>query len=210
MTPGENLDRARSIAPAAQEFDLAVIGGGINGAAVARDAAMRGLSVALVDRGDFAGAHLVAILEADSRRLPLSSAGPVAARATKRCASANGCAGAPRRIWSSRSDFCFRSIAAAALDASRCRWGCGSTICWRARRAPQWHRNVSAASVPRTRARAGARRSDRRLALLRRVGRRRANHVRKCPRRARFMAPQSPTTPASRASRATPPAGLPR
>ncbi|HVA69091.1 MAG TPA: glycerol-3-phosphate dehydrogenase [Candidatus Binataceae bacterium] len=37
-------------------FDLAVIGGGVNGAAIARDAAMRGLSVALVERGDFAGA----------------------------------------------------------------------------------------------------------------------------------------------------------
>jgi glycerol-3-phosphate dehydrogenase len=40
----------------AESFDLAVIGGGINGAAIARDAAMRGLRVALVDRGDFAGA----------------------------------------------------------------------------------------------------------------------------------------------------------
>jgi glycerol-3-phosphate dehydrogenase len=40
----------------AEHFDLAVIGGGINGAAIARDAAMRGLRVALVDRGDFAGA----------------------------------------------------------------------------------------------------------------------------------------------------------
>lgn len=39
-----------------EEFDLAVVGAGINGAAVARDAAMRGLKVALVDRGDFAGA----------------------------------------------------------------------------------------------------------------------------------------------------------
>lgn len=39
-----------------QEFDLAVVGGGINGAAIARDAAMRGLKVALVERGDFAGA----------------------------------------------------------------------------------------------------------------------------------------------------------
>jgi glycerol-3-phosphate dehydrogenase len=38
------------------KFDLAVIGGGINGAAIARDAAMRGLSVALIDKGDFAGA----------------------------------------------------------------------------------------------------------------------------------------------------------
>jgi len=35
------------------EFDLAVIGGGINGAGIARDAAMRGLSVLLVDQGDF-------------------------------------------------------------------------------------------------------------------------------------------------------------
>jgi glycerol-3-phosphate dehydrogenase len=34
-------------------FDLLVIGGGINGAAVARDAAMRGLSVAVIERGDF-------------------------------------------------------------------------------------------------------------------------------------------------------------
>ena len=35
-------------------FDIAVVGGGITGAWVARDAAMRGLSVALVERGDFA------------------------------------------------------------------------------------------------------------------------------------------------------------
>lgn len=35
-------------------FDLAVIGGGITGAGVARDAALRGLKVALVERGDFA------------------------------------------------------------------------------------------------------------------------------------------------------------
>ncbi len=35
-------------------FDVAVIGGGINGAGVARDAALRGMSVALVERSDFA------------------------------------------------------------------------------------------------------------------------------------------------------------
>src|SRR3954467_4740535 len=35
-------------------FDLLVIGGGITGAAVARDAASRGLKVALVERDDFA------------------------------------------------------------------------------------------------------------------------------------------------------------
>jgi glycerol-3-phosphate dehydrogenase len=41
---------------AAREFDLVVVGGGIGGAAVAWDAALRGLSVALVERGDFGGA----------------------------------------------------------------------------------------------------------------------------------------------------------
>ena len=35
-------------------FDLLVIGGGIQGAAVARDAALRGLGVVLLERGDFA------------------------------------------------------------------------------------------------------------------------------------------------------------
>jgi glycerol-3-phosphate dehydrogenase len=38
------------------EFDLVVVGGGIGGAAVAWDATLRGLSVALVERGDFSGA----------------------------------------------------------------------------------------------------------------------------------------------------------
>ena len=36
-----------------EKFDLLIIGGGINGAAVAWDAALRGLKVALVERGDF-------------------------------------------------------------------------------------------------------------------------------------------------------------
>jgi glycerol-3-phosphate dehydrogenase len=40
----------------AEEFDVFVIGGGITGAGIARDAALRGYRVALVDKGDFAGA----------------------------------------------------------------------------------------------------------------------------------------------------------
>ncbi|MGH9435318.1 MAG: FAD-dependent oxidoreductase, partial [Terriglobia bacterium] len=44
-----NLD-----ALAGRQFDLVVIGGGINGAAAAREAALRGLSTALIDAGDFA------------------------------------------------------------------------------------------------------------------------------------------------------------
>lgn len=39
-----------------QNFDLLVIGGGINGAGIARDAAGRGLKVCLVEKGDLAGA----------------------------------------------------------------------------------------------------------------------------------------------------------
>lgn len=38
---------------AEESFDVLVIGGGITGAGVARDAALRGLKVALVDKGDF-------------------------------------------------------------------------------------------------------------------------------------------------------------
>ena len=40
---------------AGTEFDLIVIGGGIFGASAARDAAMRGLSVGLIEKGDFCG-----------------------------------------------------------------------------------------------------------------------------------------------------------
>ncbi|MGH7010912.1 MAG: FAD-dependent oxidoreductase, partial [Caulobacteraceae bacterium] len=48
-------DRSRLFAALeADVFDLAVIGGGITGAGIARDAAMRGLSVALVEARDFA------------------------------------------------------------------------------------------------------------------------------------------------------------
>jgi len=38
-----------------QEFDLLVVGAGINGAGIARDAALRGLKVLLVDKGDIGG-----------------------------------------------------------------------------------------------------------------------------------------------------------
>src|SRR3954462_2320655 len=38
----------------ATRFDVIVIGGGINGAAIARDAAMRGLTVVLLERDDLA------------------------------------------------------------------------------------------------------------------------------------------------------------
>lgn len=48
-TRAENLKKFRE-----QEFDLVIIGGGITGAGAARDAASRGMSVALVEMQDFA------------------------------------------------------------------------------------------------------------------------------------------------------------
>jgi glycerol-3-phosphate dehydrogenase len=46
---------ADTAAIAGQAFDLLVVGGGINGAGIARDAAGRGLKVLLVEQGDLAG-----------------------------------------------------------------------------------------------------------------------------------------------------------
>jgi glycerol-3-phosphate dehydrogenase len=48
-TRAENLDRLER-----ETFDVCIVGGGITGAGVALDAASRGLSVALVERNDFA------------------------------------------------------------------------------------------------------------------------------------------------------------
>jgi glycerol-3-phosphate dehydrogenase len=48
-TRHENLEKMRE-----REFDLIVIGGGVTGAAIARDATTRGFKVALLEKGDFA------------------------------------------------------------------------------------------------------------------------------------------------------------
>lgn len=45
----QNIQKLKTL-----EFDLFIIGGGINGAGVARDAALRGMSVGLVEASDFA------------------------------------------------------------------------------------------------------------------------------------------------------------
>jgi glycerol-3-phosphate dehydrogenase len=55
MTDPANRGRAATLGRLASEtFDLLIVGGGATGAAIARDAALRGVSVALVDAGDFA------------------------------------------------------------------------------------------------------------------------------------------------------------
>ena len=45
---------------ASSPYDLLIVGGGISGACIAWDAALRGLRVALVDKGDFGGATTAA------------------------------------------------------------------------------------------------------------------------------------------------------
>jgi glycerol-3-phosphate dehydrogenase len=54
MTDALARRRAALEALGGEPFDVLVVGGGINGAGIARDAALRGLHTALVERGDFA------------------------------------------------------------------------------------------------------------------------------------------------------------
>ncbi len=55
-SPFSQATRTENLAAmAADPVDLLVIGAGINGAGIARDAAMRGIHTALVDKGDFGG-----------------------------------------------------------------------------------------------------------------------------------------------------------
>ncbi len=56
------------------EFDIAVVGGGINGAGIARDAAGRGLKVLLVEQGDLAQGTSSALDQADPRRVAIPGA----------------------------------------------------------------------------------------------------------------------------------------
>ncbi len=54
------------------QFDLIVVGGGVNGAGIARDAAGRGLKAPVVRKGRSRAGHLVALGQARSRRPALS------------------------------------------------------------------------------------------------------------------------------------------
>jgi flavin-dependent dehydrogenase len=52
-------------------FDLIVVGGGVNGAGIARDAAGCGLSVLLVEKGRSRAGRVLAFGQAGSRRIAL-------------------------------------------------------------------------------------------------------------------------------------------
>ena len=76
--------------PCRDIYDLAIIGGGINGCGIARDAAGRGLSVFLCEMGDLAERHLLALDQADPRRpaLPRAVRLPPGARGAGRARGA--------------------------------------------------------------------------------------------------------------------------
>ena len=72
---------------ASQEFDLIVVGGGIAGISVARDAALRGLTVALVEQGDFASGstgHTLGIIHGGIRCLQRLDLGRLRALSAER------------------------------------------------------------------------------------------------------------------------------
>ena len=81
-------------------YDIAIIGGGINGCGIARDAAGRGLSVLLCGEGRPCQRHLVGLDQADPRRPALSRALRVPPGARGADASARCCSRmAPHIIW---------------------------------------------------------------------------------------------------------------
>jgi glycerol-3-phosphate dehydrogenase len=72
----------------ARPFDVVIVGGGISGACAAHDAALRGLSVALVEASDFGGATSAAsskILHSGIRYLQQAEFGKVRESGRERC-----------------------------------------------------------------------------------------------------------------------------
>ena len=84
----------------ADAYDLLIIGGGINGTGIARDAAGRGLSVLLAERGDLAGFTSSSVDQADPRRPALPRILRVPPGPRSAWPSASGCCGSrPHIIW---------------------------------------------------------------------------------------------------------------
>ena len=95
---------------AANRFDLIIIGAGINGAGIARDASLRGLRVLVLDKGDVAGGTTswsTRLIHGGLRYLEHREVGLV----RESCRSASACY-ALRRISCGHCHCCFRSIAA--------------------------------------------------------------------------------------------------
>ena len=90
------------------DFDLAIIGGGINGAGIARDAAGRGLRVLLVEQNDLASGTSSAstkLIHGGLRYLEHGAFGLV-----RKALSSARCCCRSRRISSGRCGSCCRSV----------------------------------------------------------------------------------------------------
>jgi L-2-hydroxyglutarate oxidase LhgO len=121
-TRRKNLERLAN-----ETFDLLIIGGGITGAGIARDATLRGLSVALVDRRDFAvgtSSRSSKMIHGGLRYLEHGDVGLVMEAANERASCA-----AWRRTWCARSKSSSRSIAAQVMPRSAP--DCGPSTAWR-------------------------------------------------------------------------------
>ena len=105
---GEKAGLPATEGGSASTVDLAIIGGGINGCGIARDAAGRGLSVLLCEKDDLAERHLVGLDQADPWRPALSRIlrVPAGARGADR---ARGAAARRRRTSSGRCASCCRT-----------------------------------------------------------------------------------------------------
>ena len=100
------------------DVDIAIIGGGLNGVCIARDAAGRGLRVALFEQGDLgSGAAMAAphLMHGDFIDLERGRARRVRAALTERGAALSA---APRRPRSTRSRISTRSLLRAANTTS--------------------------------------------------------------------------------------------
>ena len=83
------------------DYDLAIIGGGLNGVSVARDAAGRGLRVILIEQGDLGGAASAASGRLIQGELVGTRAQGVPGGRARRWPSARSGCGS-RRIWCGR------------------------------------------------------------------------------------------------------------
>ena len=99
------------------DYDLAIIGGGLNGVSIARDAAGRGLRVILLEQGDLgAGASSASprLIHGDlaGAGAPAFSARPFGARRARRLARISAASGAPDALCHPRA---FRRASAVAV-----------------------------------------------------------------------------------------------
>ena len=191
---GHSSERATLEEICAEPADLLVIGGGITGAGVARDAAMRGLRTVLVEQDDLGVGHQLALEPADPRRPALPRDGRPSASCWRPIASAGSCSGS-RRTWSGR---CRSSFPLHRGDRiSRWRLAAGMWLYDAAGSVPQCATAPDARQARDARSRADAARAGpaRRRPLLRRPVRRRP--ARAWPRRA----PRSITARWSRTTR---------